>query len=196
MPKQRFTNRKADEAGTALYTLKVTLLDLEPEIWRTIEVKGDTSLAKLHAVVQAAFGWENCHMHLFKAGKTLYGLPTDDDFGLPTEDERKTTVAELLPKKSSKLIYSYDMGDDWHHEVKVEKVFAPVSGTKYPRLLDGARACPPEDCGGVPGFMNFVEAMADPDHEQHEELAEWFGGKFDPERFDLKKAAGVIAKVK
>jgi len=186
--------KKLAAPSTAIYTLKVTLLDLEPTIWRTVEVSGATTLAKLHVAIQAAIGWENCHLHLFKLGKQLYGMPSDDD--LPMEDERKVTVAELLPKAGKTIVYTYDMGDDWHHEVKVEKVSAPVSGTKYPRLIDGARACPPEDCGGVPGFMNLVEAMSDPKHEQHEELSEWVGGKFDPERFDLKAASKAVAKVK
>jgi hypothetical protein len=188
--------KKPSPPAKATYTLHIALLDLEPRIWRTVEVDGNTTLAKLHSVVQAAFGWENCHMHLFKAGKTLYGVPTDDDFGLPTEDERKATVAELLPKKGSKIIYTYDMGDDWHHEIKVEKVSAPAGGKKYPQCIDGARACPPEDCGGVPGFMNLVDALADPKHEQHEELLEWVGGKFDPERFDLKTAYRAVASIR
>lgn len=180
--------------ATAVYTLKVTLLDLEPEIWRTIEVKGDTTLAKLHQVLQGAMGWENCHMHLFKVGKQLYGVPSDDD--LPMEDEREVTVAELLPKTGKTMIYTYDMGDDWHHEITAQKVAPVVGGTKYPRLIDGARAGPPEDCGGVPGFMNFVEAMADPKHERHDELAEWFGGEFDPEEFDMKAAVRALSKVR
>jgi hypothetical protein len=188
--------KKTPAPATAIYTLKITLLDLDPTIWRSVEIRGDTTLAKLHQLLQAAMGWENCHMHLFRVGKTLYGVPSNDDFGLPTEDERKVTVAELLPKKGSKLTYTYDMGDDWHHEIKVEKVSAPVSGTKYPRLTDGARACPPEDVGGVPGFMNLVEALADPSHEQHEELLDWVGEKFDPERFDLKAADRAVAKVR
>ena len=186
--------KKPAQPPAIIYTLKVTLLDLEPTIWRTVEVSSAMTLSKLHMVIQAAMGWQNCHMHLFKLGKQLYGMPSDDD--LPVEDERQVTVAELLPKAGKTIIYTYDMGDDWHHEVKVEKVASSVAGTKYPRLINGARSCPPEDCGGVPGFMNFVEAMADPDHEQHDELSEWFGGKFDLERFDLKAAAKAVAKVK
>lgn len=105
-------------------------------------------------------------------------------------------MGELLPKGGKKLIYTYDMGDDWHHEVKVEKVAAPVGGAKYPRCTGGARACPPEDCGGLPGYMNLLEALADPKNEQHEELSEWVGGDFDPEHFDLKATDREVGKVR
>ncbi len=187
--------KKPPTATTAIYTLRLTLLDIEPEIHRTVEVKADTTLETLHEVIQAAMGWENCHLHLFRVGKTFYGVPSDEDFGPPTEDEGKVTVAELLLKTGSRIVYIYDMGDDWHHEVKLKKVAPLLSGTKYPRCIDGARACPPEDCGGVPGFMNLLEAIADPTHDQHEELLEWVGDDFDPERFDLKAADRSVSKV-
>ncbi len=188
--------KKPPVPAAAVYTLKITLTDLEPEIWRSVEVRGDTTLGKLHRIIQAVMGWEDCHMHLFRVGKQMYGVPSSDDFGPPTEDERKITVAELLAKAGKKLTYIYDLGDDWMHEVAVEKVAAPVGGTKYPRCIGGARACPPEDCGGVPGYMNLLEALSDPKHEQHEDLAEWVGGEFDPEAFDLKAADRTVGKVR
>lgn len=188
--------KKAPLSTAEVYTLKVSLAGLEPVIWRSIEVSGDTSLAKLHRIIQAAMGWYDSHMHLFKIGKRFYGVPDDDGFGPATDDERQVTVKGLLPKKGATLSYIYDMGDDWDHVVKLVEISPPAAGAKLPRLVGGARACPPEDCGGVPGFTNLLDALADPKHEEHAELKEWLGRDFDPEQFDLKASAREVARVR
>src|SRR5262245_21165556 len=96
-------------------------------------------------------------------------------------------LGKVIKEGGSQFIYEYDFGDNWKHEITVEKILRPVEGETYPRLLGGALACPPEDCGGMPGYENFLEAISDPEHEDHDEMLEWAGVSFDPERFDLER---------
>lgn len=181
--------------AASVFTLKVALLGSEPPIWRAVQVRGDTRLDELHRVLQAAFGWENAHMHEFVVGKQRYGRPDPED-GLETADESRVTIAEVAPKAGKKLVYTYDFGDSWEHGIEVEKVEAPVGGVQYPRLIDGARAGPPEDCGGVFGYAEKLEALKDKGHPDHEEMVEWLGKKFDPKKFDLKKTAVEVSRVR
>ena len=95
-------------------------------------------------------------------------------------------MTDLAPGAKQKFIYEYDFGDSWEHEVLVEEVLPPDPDFKHPVCLGGANACPPEDCGGSPGYAEFVDAMADPKHEQHEEMKEWVGGAWDATRFSLE----------
>lgn len=112
-----------------------------------------------------------------------------------TEDERKMRLCELAPAVKSKFIYEYDFGDGWEHDIEVVKIGPPAEGVKYPVCIEGKLACPPEDCGGIWGYYEMLEALKDPKHEQHKEFTEWIGGKFDPERFDLKKINTALAKL-
>jgi len=168
-----------------IYQLKITLKYIRPPIWRRIEVPGDVTLDELHLILQAAMGWTNSHLHQFKVGKIYYGEPSIDEFSdLNLKDESKARLHNVLAKPKQKMIYEYDFGDGWEHEILLEKVLQPDSVVRYPRCIGGARACPPEDCGGTGGYMNFLEAIADPEHEEHEEYLDWIGGEFDPEKFD------------
>jgi hypothetical protein len=168
-----------------IYQLKVTLKHIRPPIWRRIQVYGNTPLLELHAILQAAMGWTNSHLHQFVVGNTYYGLPEIDEFDdLNLKDERSVRLDQLLSNSWRKIIYEYDFGDGWEHEVLLEKVLEPASRVKYPRCIGGARARPPEDCGGTGGYMDFLAAISDPEHEEHEEYLEWIGGGFDPEEFD------------
>jgi hypothetical protein len=170
---------------TKIYQLKVTLKQIRPPIWRRIQVYSDITLPELHVILQAAMGWTNSHLHQFMVGKTYYGAPDIDEFSeLNLKDERKARLHQLLSKSRRKIIYEYDFGDGWEHEIFLEKVIESESGVRYPRCIGGARACPPEDCGGTGGYMDFLAAIADPEHEEHEEYLEWIGGSFDPEEFD------------
>jgi len=159
---------------------------MRPPIWRRVQVPSDLTLAKLHRVIQAVMGWYDSHLHQFIVGKTYYGVPSLDEFSeLELKDERKARLDQILSRSKQKIVYEYDFGDSWEHEIVLEKILAPDSRTRYPACLGGARACPPEDCGGVGGYANFLEAISDPDHEEHEEMLEWIGGEFDPEQFDV-----------
>ncbi len=184
--------------GTPLYQLKITLRHCKPPIWRRIVVRADMKLDWLHRVIQIAMGWLDCHMHQFRVGRLYYGIPDPefDDFGGEMLNEKQYTVTDLAPTVKARIIYEYDFGDSWEHEVVVEKVLPPDGDFKHPICLAGANASPPEDCGGSPGYAAFVDAMADPKHEQHEEMKEWIGGAWDATRFSLEDANAGLKRIK
>jgi hypothetical protein len=174
---------KAASATGRVYQLKVTLKDIKPPVWRRLLVP-DRSLAGLHEVIQAAMGWENYHMYDFEVGGVHYTDPRGMA-DLDMEDAGRAKLGQVALEGKAKFRYTYDFGDDWRHEVVVEKVLSPEEGRAYPACIDGKRACPPEDVGGPWGYMEFAEAIRDPKHERHEEFLEW-RGEFDPEAFDLE----------
>ncbi|MDR0310401.1 MAG: plasmid pRiA4b ORF-3 family protein [Acidobacteriota bacterium] len=174
------------------YLLKVTLKYVPNAIWRRFVVPSDIMLDELHEVLQAVMGWHNCHLHAFTAGQKRYGSDRDvffDDL-LP---EEKYSLADIATKKGSKIHYEYDFGDGWDHEIVVENTKYSNPDWPYPvYCIEGACACPPEDCGGVPGYMNFCEAIADKKHQEHRMLKEWYGGKYDPDHFDLARVNKML----
>ena len=183
--------KRAVDLTAPIYQLKITLARIAPPIWRRIQVK-DCTLDKLHEHIQTAMGWTNSHLHHFKIGEQLYGDPMlmAENFGeMGYEDSTLTMLTDILPESGRRFRfeYEYDFGDGWEHEVLFEKYLSAEKGTRYPLCLEGARACPPEDVGGVFGYQEYLEAMADPDHEQHEEFMEW-SGPFDAEAFDAQAA--------
>ena len=127
-------------------------------------------------------GWENYHLHQFIVGNAYFGEP-DPDFD--AEDDRKVKLIQIVRTEKQKFTYEYDFGDDWRHEILVEKIHQPEPRVRYPVCLKGKRACPPEDCGGVWGYDDLLEIIKDPDNEEYEEMMDWLGGEFDPEAFDL-----------
>jgi hypothetical protein len=180
-----------------LYQLKITLKYIRPPIWRRIQVRGDVTLATLHRVLQTTMGWYDSHLHQFRAGKTYYGAPDIDEFSeLNLKDDSKAQLCRVLTEPKRKLIYEYDFGDGWEHEILLEKVLMPDPVVQYPRCLGGARACPPEDCGGVGGYADFLQAISDPDHDEHDEYIEWIGGEFNPEEFDLEEFDIALRHIK
>jgi Plasmid pRiA4b ORF-3-like protein len=193
------TTRSRRSANTdLLFQFKITLLDIKPAIWRRIQVP-DCTLADLHEYIQAAFDWENCHLHQFEIDGVQYSEPALDgeDFDMDFEDETDVLLSKLLPKSARRTqwIYEYDFGDGWRHEISFEGFPPNDPKAKYPTCLEGERACPPEDCGGPWGYGDYLAAIADPRHEQHEEMMEW-RGPFDPEAFDAKKATKEMRKVR
>lgn len=180
-----------------LYQFKVTLLGLEPQIWRRIQVQ-DCTLDKLHEHIQTAMGWDNMHLHQFEIKGEQYGDPDllDDGFGdFVCFDSTATILSQILPrtKKRFSFKYEYDFGDGWEHEVLFEGQPPLEKNRKYPLCLEGEQACPPEDIGGVWGYVEYLEALADPEHERHEEFNDWIG-PFDPHKFDPKQATREMKK--
>jgi hypothetical protein len=177
-----------------IYRLYVFLLDIAPPIWRRIELSSETSLAQLHKVLQAAMGWQDYHLHEFEIGGQRYGVP-DTDYDLPGEVVKDSAIklSSALPRKGASLLYSYDFGDNWAHSVVLEDIVPIEPDTKYPRVLDGARACPPEDSGGPYGYADLVEILAKPRHKEYRQMREWAGKNFDPEKFSAK-AANLMLK--
>jgi hypothetical protein len=171
--------------GHELYELDVRLQEIEPAIWRTIEVPGAWSLEDVHFAIQVAMGWTNSHLHQFKIGDTCYGMADLDGADeLELEDEREYCLQDLVERGDS-FVYEYDFGDGWEHDVTVKKI-TTVPKLARGRCIAGARACPPEDCGGSSGYENLLEALANPDHEEHESSMTWSNG-FKAERFELPK---------
>lgn len=192
------TRKTAPKKGGLRYQFKITLLDIKPAIWRRIQVP-DCTLTELHEYIQAAFGWWNYHLHQFLIDGERYSEPDPDgdDFDLDFKDETDVRLSKLIPKsgRRSRWIYEYDFGDDWLHEVLFEGFPPADPKAKYPLCLEGARACPPEDCGGTPGYAEYLAAITNPRHEQHEDMLKW-RGPFDPEGFDVKKATKEMRKAK
>ena len=177
-----------------IYRIKVTLRHIAPPIWRRIEVPGDIKLGKLHDVIQMAMGWTDSHLHGFRVGHVNYGVP-NPDFPDDTQNERNVRLDQIADEGDT-IIYDYDFGDSWEHDLKIEKILPPEPDAHYPRCLKGSRACPPEDCGGPPGYERLLEALHDPKHEEHEEMREWIGGDFDPEAFDLDEVNQVLKRMR
>lgn len=164
-----------------VFELHVTLRDIEPAIWRRLRVPADVSLSILHDVLQIAFGWKNSHLHDFLVGDIRFSVPDIED-ELFCVDEHAAPLGAVA-RTGSRLVYHYDFGDDWEHELKVERV---LEGRDEPIVCTGgARAGPPEDSGGAPGYAHLIEVLANPKHMEHRALKEWAGRGYNPEKFDI-----------
>lgn len=173
---------------TQIYQIKVTLEDTHPPIWRRILAPGNTTLLKLHDILQIVMGWDDYHLHMYTIEGLIYGDPEDDEYGyLGTLDEANYKLNQVINREGQRFSYEYDFGDSWDHILLVEKILPPQEGVRYPICLKGKRACPPEDVGGVWGYENFLEAIRDPGHDEHETYLTRIGGKFDPDAFDLEE---------
>ncbi|HWL10248.1 MAG TPA: MarR family transcriptional regulator [Planctomicrobium sp.] len=182
---------------TVVYRLKITLQETAPVIWRRIETH-DVTLEKLHELIQTAMGWTNSHMHQFEIANVLYVNPQfmmEEIDGINLIDYTGIRISDLVSKHGSKLQigYEYDFGDGWQHAIVLEKVTESEPGIQYPRCLEGERACPPEDVGGTYGFANYVEAITNPNHSEHEEYLGW-NGPFDPMKFSAATATRRMKK--
>jgi hypothetical protein len=172
----------------AVYQIKIVLLGTKPPIWRRVLVPAEFTLAQLHDVVQAAMSWEDSHLHAFRIGRQSFGVPSMGGslMGGPSYiNERKVRLANVFDKTPSKAMYTYDFGDSWEHALTVERILAAKSNVAYPLCAGGKLAGPPEDCGGIPGFYHMLEAFADPNHEDHEDMRDWIES-FDPEAFSIE----------
>jgi hypothetical protein len=186
--------RRRRRGPAKIYQLKVTLKGIRPPIWRRLLIRSDTNLEYLHEVLQTTMGWLGGHLHQFVADDVQYGVP-DDEWGVEVQDERSMTLADVAPAAGNRLVYEYDFGDGWEHDLIVEKVLEPDPGATYPVCLKGRRACPPEDVGGIWGYAEFLEILSDPDHPEYEERLEWVGGEFDPEEFDVEDVNAALASL-
>src|SRR5690606_24263422 len=188
----------AKDVEPLVYQFKITLLETRPPIWRRILVPDET-LDKLHEHIQTAMGWTNSHLHQFEIRGRLYGDPEllEDGFDeIEFVDSLETKLSDLFggKRRLKKFTYTYDFGDNWEHAVEFEGLFPAEPGKKRACCIDGKRACPPEDVGGVWGYPEFLEAIRNPEHEEHESYLEWIGGAFDPEAFSATEATKAMRK--
>lgn len=170
----------------SIYQLKVSLKGCRPPIWRRLHVASTDSLENIHQVLQIAMGWYNEHLHQFVKGRTVYGIP-DEAFESDTMDEADFRLDQVLKAEKDTLLYEYDFGDGWLHEIVLEKILPFDTQAILPVCIKGVRACPPEDIGGVCGYDMFLDITADPSHPDYEAMLEWVGEGFDAELFDLKQ---------
>jgi hypothetical protein len=195
--------------GAEAYLLRIELRHFKPAIYREVVVDPAIKLNKLHLVIQAAMGWENAHMYGFvrPSGKTVgnywhahamdrYEPPNPDGFALDFEksnSDRLTRLCDLLQAPKDKLLYMYDFGDDWEHLITLQSVVQ--THEPLPWLIKAQNACPPEDCGGLPGFVNMLQAFTDPDHPEHADVKDWLGEDFVPGQMDFEALQKQVRKL-
>ena len=174
--------------------IRIELQDLEPKIWRRIDVPLSSTLAALHDIIQVSFRWQGYHLHEFVVGERVYGEPADDDelYERKVYKAAAVRLKTLVERGVDRFLYVYDFGDNWRHDVIVEEVRDGEADIDYPAFVDGARRGPPEDVGSTDGFMDFLEAVLDPGHEEHNRMIEWYGGPFDPADIDERMVRMLV----
>ncbi|MGA8571861.1 MAG: plasmid pRiA4b ORF-3 family protein [Desulfobaccales bacterium] len=179
-----------------IYQFKVTLDGISPLIWRKIQVTAKYTFWDLHVALQDAMGWFDSHLHMFLLSK-LYNTQ-NVEIGIWFEDNQalpgwEIPISDYFAQPGKKAVYQYDFGDGWSHEVLLEGILIKEKGVKYPRCISGERACPPEDCGGIPGYFRLLAILKNPDHDEHEEIVDWLKGHlinyypYNPDRFYPEK---------
>lgn len=188
-----------------VYQLRITLQEIRPPIWRLIQVPDTLRLSCLHNALQTVIGWTDSHLHRFEKDGEQWGVPEHDgDDGVEIIDESRTTIGAVLTTPGDSMLYVYDFGDNWRHNVTLEKIL-PAAGAVRPVCLAGERHCPPEDVGGVPGYAEFLEVIFEPGHEEYEHYVRWAGGpsplnrsvgRFQPEEFDIMAVNDALSRVR
>jgi hypothetical protein len=185
-----------EDTTNDIVTLTISLDEVEPRVWRRLEIPAGYNFNRLHQVLNAAMGWLDMHLHEFEVAGKRYGdgvdMAAEADAALPEAD---LVIGDVARSRQHRFAYWYDFGDDWWHTVEIESVVPALSGVFYPRCTDGAGACPPEDCGGPPGFEELKRALADPGHPDHEDLKEWYGGKVDLDLFSIEATSALLRQV-
>jgi len=178
----------AQQSQETVYQLKVVLLETDPPVWRRFLVPSGVTLHRLHLILQDVMGWTNSHLYRFEIGARQYAEPDPENefYELPFRDSKRAKLERLVPKKGSTFLYEYDFGDSWVHELLLEDILKRDPGKRYPACLAGERACPPEDCGGIYGYVELLEIISDPKHEEYLDTMTWLGGHFEPDLFDIE----------
>jgi len=179
---------------TEVYQFKITLTSSEPSIWRRILVPSNYSFWDLHVAIQDSMGWRDYHLHSFSIKDPITKIEVE--IGIPDEEydafdrrilaDHKVKISKYFNESNRNARYEYDFGDSWIHTVRFEKILQAAVGEKYPKCIAGQLACPPEDCGGIGGYYNLLSVLSGPKNEEYNEMIEWLGGEFNPERFDPK----------
>ena len=178
------------DKSSTLLTLRINLLDSNPAVWRRVEAPGWCTLGDVHAIIQIAMGWKNSHLHEFICDETVYGMPQEVEENMELQDENSITLADLMRISCTEFRYVYDFGDYWQHDIIIEKQEKP-SGQPVAQLLDGAGACPPEDCGGIYAYTDFIDSLRQPKSDEYAFAREVLGPRFNPNTF----TAAQITKI-
>lgn len=165
-----------------IYQILIELEGVSPRTWRKIRVDADITMRTFHHIIQLTTGWENCHLYRFEAnGETITQIDfVDGDY----VEDHEVQLDEFLTDEGDKILYLYDFGDSWKHHITLEKI-VDSDEEFIPRCMGGERNCPPEDVGGLQGYLEFVQIMANPRLPEYEEKLDWYGAVYDPERFRM-----------
>ncbi len=180
-----------------IFQIQISLKYSKPKIWRRLLIPSDLFLREFHMINQTAMGWEDSHLHQFIKKDTFYKEKMLDDFfwnDFRHVDYENVKVSDLLKKVKDKIIYEYDFGDSWEHDIILEKILPPDNNLQYPICLTGRMNCPPEDCGGIGGYYYMLEALEDVEHEEYEDFFEWLDGDFDPKYFNKNEVNKLLRK--
>ena len=189
------TKPKTLDLSLPIFQMKLTLDEIEPAIWRRIQTH-NCSLADLHEIIQSCMGWEDEHMYAFEIGTDQY---TDLGRGAEScafKDSRSVRLSDLVEQGDTCFAYEYDFGDSWRHTIELEGTLPAEKDVRYPRCVDGSRACPPEDCGGIYGYYECLEASVNPDKQEYDERLHWLGDDFDPEHFSTDEVNQELLRVR
>ena len=178
---------------STIFQIKVMLQEIEPAIWRRFQVQAYKNLHELHLTIQAVMGWTDSHLYAFTRGDLNYGVPENLEY-MEAMDARTVRLDEVVHGEGAQIAYEYDFGDYWQHELVVEEILEAEPGRSYPVCLAGSRACPPEDCGGTSGYERLIEALRDPQHEDHIDMWLWAGDDYDPEAFDVDRVNEILSR--
>jgi hypothetical protein len=184
----------AKKKPETIYQIRIALDHIRPPIWRRVLVPGKYTLADLHVVIQIAMGWEFSHLHAFTIDEQSFSSAEEMEFDEfeDMEDEAEYRLMDVV-EEGSRFHYEYDFGDSWEHTLQVEKVSPAEEGQLATICIKGKRACPPEDVGGFPGYLHFLEVMENPEDPEYGDFMEWIGGSFDPEAFDIEEINKALA---
>lgn len=180
-------------AQRPVFQFKITLREIEPTIWRRIQISNSCSFWDLHVAIQNAMGWTDSHLHHFEVidpvtgDKQYMGIPAEDDFDIYNTLPGWGYRVKDFVVKNNTMLYLYDYGDSWYHLIEFEGLYEKKPNKKYPTCIAGERACPPEDVGGIPGYFNFLEIINDKNNHERKSMLRWVGGKYESEKFNLKK---------
>jgi hypothetical protein len=177
-----------------IYQLKVALVRAKPPIWRRFLIDGTMTLRDLHETLQIVMGWTDSHLHQFVAGGRCYGVPDPEWDFEEIVDETKVRLDRVLINEKDSMSYEYDFGDGWAHKITLEKILPYDPDATLPQCVKGKGACPPEDVGGLWGYYRFLDALQDPNHEEHEEFKEWIDGDFDPDAYDIDEVNALLVE--
>jgi len=193
----RQTSDMTAASARQIAILRIELEDIEPLIWRRVAVPTSINLNVMHDVIQAVIGWLDHHLWEFTANERRYGMfiPNDPDWNARVDNAAKIKLSALLSKGAKEIGYVYDMGDNWEHRIIVEKVKAAESGAHYPQFLGGERRCPPEDCGGLPGYYEFLKNIASKQSKKRKAAIDWYGGPYDPDEIGEQEIVVALHRI-
>jgi hypothetical protein len=174
--------------------IRIELEGTEPRVWRELDLPLSTTLAALHEIIQVVMRWQGDHLHEFVVGDKVYGVPNRQNrfFAHKVYQSKSIRLETLTSRGVREFLYVYDFGDNWRHRIIIGDIREGEADREYPRFVAGERRAPPEDVGGVSGFAGFLEAMADPGHEQHQSMVDWYDEPFDPEDIDERLVRMII----